>query len=169
MPRRCARSRTRISVFSMAVGRSNSVGSSSIRPASILDRSRMSLMSDSRCRPDSRMSPRYSACLSLISPNIRSERTSEKPMIALSGVRSSCDMLARNSLLCRLAVSSCAALRLDLAEQPRVLDGQRRLRRRTSSAARSPAARIRPALFRLTTSPPSRWSSRSSGTASSDR
>ena len=28
-------------------------------------------------------------------------------MIALSGVRSSCDMLARNSLLCRLAISSC--------------------------------------------------------------
>ncbi len=27
-------------------------------------------------------------------------------MIALSGVRSSCDMLARNSLLCRLAASS---------------------------------------------------------------
>ena len=33
-------------------------------------------------------------------------RTSEKPMIAFSGVRSSCDMLARNSDLWRLAVSS---------------------------------------------------------------
>ena len=31
-------------------------------------------------------------------------------MIALSGVRSSCDMLARNSLLCRLAVSSSRLL-----------------------------------------------------------
>ena len=31
-------------------------------------------------------------------------------MIALSGVRSSCDMLARNSLLCRLAASSCRLL-----------------------------------------------------------
>ena len=40
------------------------------------------------------------------SPNIRSLRTSEKPMIALSGVRSSCDMLARNSDLCWLAASS---------------------------------------------------------------
>jgi hypothetical protein len=29
--------------------------------------------------------------------------TSEKPMIALSGVRSSWDMFARNSDLCRLA------------------------------------------------------------------
>ena len=94
----------------MAEGRLNSDGSSSIRPASILDRSRMSLMRDSRCRPDSRMSARYSACLSLISPNIRSASTSEKPMIALSGVRSSCDMLARNSLLCRLATSSCRPL-----------------------------------------------------------
>ena len=32
-------------------------------------------------------------------------KTSEKPMMALSGVRSSCDMLARNSDLCRLAAS----------------------------------------------------------------
>ena len=31
-------------------------------------------------------------------------------MIALSGVRSSCDMLARNSDLCRLATSSCRLL-----------------------------------------------------------
>jgi hypothetical protein len=38
---------------------------------------------------------------------MRSARTSEKPMIALSGVRSSCDMFARNSDLCRLAASSC--------------------------------------------------------------
>ena len=110
MPRRCARSRTSVSVFSMAVGRSNSVRSSSIRPASILDRSRISLMRESRCRPDSVMSARYSACLSFISPNIRSDRTSEKPMMALSGVRSSCDMLARNSLLCWLAISSCRLL-----------------------------------------------------------
>ena len=52
------------------------------------------------------MSSRYSSCLSLTSPNIFSESTSEKPMIALSGVRSSCDMLARNSDLCLLAISS---------------------------------------------------------------
>ena len=50
-------------------------------------------------------------------------------MMALSGVRSSCDMLARNSLLCRLAVSSSRLLLLDFAEQSRVLDRQRRLRR----------------------------------------
>jgi hypothetical protein len=51
-------------------------------------------MRDSRCRPDSRMSPMYSACFSLISPNMRWDRTSEKPMMALSGVRNSCDMWA---------------------------------------------------------------------------
>ena len=39
---------------------------------------------------------------------MRSDSTSEKPMIALSGVRSSCDMLARNSDLCWFATSSCA-------------------------------------------------------------
>src|SRR4029453_7590296 len=41
---------------------------------------------------------------------MRSISTSENPMIALSGVRSSCDMLARNSLLCWLAVWSCRVL-----------------------------------------------------------
>src|SRR6267142_5866971 len=56
------------------------------------------------------MSFRYSACFSLRSPNIRSDSTSEKPMIALRGVRSSCDMLARNSDLCWLATSSCRLL-----------------------------------------------------------
>ena len=34
------------------------------------------------------------------------ERTSENPMIALSGVRSSCDMFARNSDFIRLACSA---------------------------------------------------------------
>ena len=78
-----------------------------MRPASILDRSRMSLISDSRWRPEEWMSFRYSSCLSFTSPNICSLSTSEKPMIAFSGVRSSCDMLARNSDLCLLAISSC--------------------------------------------------------------
>ena len=54
------------------------------------------------------MSSRYSACFSFTGPTISSRSTSEKPMIAFSGVRSSCDMLARNSDLCRLASSSSA-------------------------------------------------------------
>ena len=53
------------------------------------------------------MSSRYSRCLSLSSPNMPSSSTSEKPITALSGVRSSCDMLARNSDLCALATSTC--------------------------------------------------------------
>ena len=65
-------------------------------------------MSESRCLPDSWMSLRYSACFSLSSPNSLSFSASEKPMIALSGVRSSCDMLARKSDLCLFATSSCA-------------------------------------------------------------
>ena len=52
------------------------------------------------------MSRTYSSWRSFSSPNIRSSSTSENPMTALSGVRSSCDMLARNSDLCRLATSS---------------------------------------------------------------
>src|SRR5437016_12120867 len=56
------------------------------------------------------MSFRYSSCFSLSSPNMRSVSTSEKPMMAFSGVRSSCDMLARNSDLWRLAASSWALL-----------------------------------------------------------
>ncbi len=56
------------------------------------------------------MSLRNSSCFSFSSPNVRSVRTSEKPMIALSGVRSSWDMWARNSDLCRLAASTSRLL-----------------------------------------------------------
>jgi hypothetical protein len=44
------------------------------------------------------------------SRSMRSVRTSENPMMALSGVRSSCDMLPRNSDSCWLATSSCRLL-----------------------------------------------------------
>ncbi len=109
IPRRLARSRTRINAFSMAIGRSNSVSSSSMRPASIFERSRMSLMRERRCRPDSRMSWRYSVCFSLTSPNIFSARISENPMMAFSGVL------------------ELGTLVRDLPEEPGVLDGQYRL------------------------------------------
>ena len=110
IPCRVARSRTRVRALSRAVGRWNRPSSSSSRPASTLDRSRMSLIRERRCRPEDRMSCRYSACFSFTSPNIRSASTSEKPRIAFSGVRSSWDMLARNSDLWRLAASSCRLL-----------------------------------------------------------
>jgi hypothetical protein len=61
-----------------------------------------------------------------------------------------------------------AALLLNLAEEPRVLDGQRRLggerlQELTTSGANSPGVR------RFTASTPITWSSRSSGTVSSAR
>ena len=73
------------------------------------------------------MSCRYSICLSLTSPNICSASTSEKPMMAFSGVRSSWLMLARNSLLWLVGDLELAALVLDLVEQARVLDRDHRL------------------------------------------
>ena len=104
---RAARSRTIASAVLEQRRRADTApSSSSIRPASTLDRSRISLISASRWRPESRMSRRYSSWRSLRSPNIRSSSTSENPITAFSGVRSSCDMLARNSDLCRLATSS---------------------------------------------------------------
>src|SRR5437899_2323481 len=54
-----------------------------MRPASTLERSRISLISDSRWRPEERMSSVYSACFSFNSQNIFSLNTSEKPMMAL--------------------------------------------------------------------------------------
>ena len=47
-----------------------------------------------------------SQVFSFSSPNIFSDSTSEKPMMAFSGVRNSWDMLARNSDLCWLAAES---------------------------------------------------------------
>ena len=89
-------------------------------------------------------------------------------MIALSGVRSSCDMLARNSLLCRLAISSCRLLS-PISRKSRAfwMASADWVAKVFSSSITSGANS--PARFRFTTSPPSRWSSRRSGTASSDR
>ena len=68
-----------------------------MRPASIFDMSRMSLMTSSRYWPLWWMSRQYSRYLSVPSgPNIPDSMISEKPMMALSGVRSSWLILARN-------------------------------------------------------------------------
>jgi hypothetical protein len=66
-------------------------------------------------------------------------------MMALSGVRSSCDMLARNSDLWRLAASSWALLSAIFPEEPGVLDRQSRLggeglQTSTTSCGNSPGA-----------------------------
>ena len=52
MPCFVARSRTKVRALSMAKGRSNVASSSSMRPASTLERSRISLMRDKRWRPE---------------------------------------------------------------------------------------------------------------------
>ena len=78
----------------------------SIRPASILERSRMSLISVSRCRPLASIVSRYSS-RRCGDPKPR-RRTSVKPSIPLSGVRISWLMCARNSLLAALAASACS-------------------------------------------------------------
>ena len=98
-------------------------------PASILDRSRISLISESRCCPDSRMSARYSACLSLISPNILSDEDFRE---ANDGVERRAQLVRHVGEELALVLArrfELPALVLDLAEQPRVLDGQSRLRR----------------------------------------
>jgi len=58
MALRPAPSRTSVRAPSISAARSNATTSSAIRPASILDRSRMSLISDRRCRPEAQMSSR---------------------------------------------------------------------------------------------------------------
>ena len=94
---------------SIIVATSKVSRNSSILPASILDISRMSLISASRCLPAalifsrSRHEARPGAGRRLPRAASRSN-----PRMALSGVRSSWLMLARNRLLVRLAVSAAS-------------------------------------------------------------
>src|SRR5436309_1196756 len=74
-----ARSRTLTTPRSSASGRENGARRSSIWPDSTLARSSTSSMSDRRSRAEARMSSRYSACFSLISPNSCLRSTCEKP------------------------------------------------------------------------------------------
>ena len=88
--------------------------------------------------------------------------------MALSGVRSSWDMLARNSDLCRFATSTS-----------RLFSSSWRKRRAFWMASADWVAKVwsssttsggnSPGVFRFTTRPPTRWSSRSRGTASTAR
>ena len=85
--------------------------SSSIWPASTFDRSRTSLIRESRWLPDERMSSRYSACFSLSSPKIRS----------LQHLREADDRVQRRPQLVRHVreeLALVAARRLELAVQP---------------------------------------------------
>ncbi len=81
----------------------------SILPASILDRSRMSLMSWSRSVPAEWMTLAYSTCLAVRLRAGFCARSWARISSELSGVRSSWLMLARNSLLYFEASASCWA------------------------------------------------------------
>ena len=92
--------------FARLPSRSKISSDSSNLPASIFDMSRMPLMSSSRCAAafvDQAANIRDSAALPT-GPNISCVITSEKPMIAFSGVRSSWLILARKLDLARLAL-----------------------------------------------------------------
>ncbi|KAF1042473.1 MAG: hypothetical protein GAK34_02800 [Delftia tsuruhatensis] len=108
--------------FSRAIGRSGSIsvcsavamvtGSATTVtwPASILDRSRMSLISASRSLPAAWMVCAYLICSACRLPGLLSASSLARIRVEFSGVRSSWLMLARNSLLYWLASSSSRAL-----------------------------------------------------------
>ena len=77
----------------------------------------MEFTTASRWRPDSRTRPTYSFCRgSAKPPNISCSSMSEKPMMALSGVRSSWLTAARKRLL---AISMLSAVSADAASAAR--------------------------------------------------
>ena len=109
--RRCffaASERTVVSTRRMSAAGSKGSLSSSILPASTLERSRTSFTMSRRCSPPSRIQRRYSRCFPVrLSPPC-SSRSWLKPRIEFSGVRSSWLMSARNLLFARLAASAVA-------------------------------------------------------------
>ena len=137
---------------------------SSIRPASIFDRSRMSLISASRCRPAP--STRSSGSRSCFNASASSRSISVTPMMALSGVRSSWLMLARNCDLCWLASASWRLLSSISLNSCAFSDRQHRLRGEGLEQLDRVLAEIRLAALRRTTSAPTTLPARSSGTSS---
>ena len=90
----------------ISAGSSTRSTDSSILPASILLRSRIWLIRPSSDWPLLLTCEMSCCCSSLIGPSMPSSRICEKPMIADSGVRSSCETLARNSDFSLLARAS---------------------------------------------------------------
>ena len=113
-------------------------------PASILDESRMALMMSSSCRPAaSILSSRVAWCAETPSRFSRYAM----PVIALSGVRISCDMLARKAPLARLAASAPVLASANWRVRS-LTSSSRLLRWRSSSACailRSVMSRKKPA------------------------
>ena len=103
MPFSAARVATRSSALSTHSRTSNGCDSSSSLPASILEKSRMSLMTVRSASPLWRTTSAYSRCSSLSSVLSRSPLI---PITAFIGVRISWLIVARNALLASLACSA---------------------------------------------------------------
>ena len=126
-PWRLARSRTIVSPLSSASASEKVPSSSSMRPASTFDRSRMSLISDSRWRPERQDVFEVLGLLVVQLAEQPFDSTSEKPMI---GVQRRAQLVAHVGQELRLVAAGhleLAALALDLLKQTRVLNGQHRL------------------------------------------
>ena len=123
-PSRRARLAIRSSADSTQSRRSKGCASMSMRPASIFEKSRMSLMIVSSASPLSRMVLAKSRCSSFSGVSSSSPLM---PMTAFIGVRISWLIVARKALLASLAASAAARASCACLEQPRVLDRDHRL------------------------------------------
>src|SRR6266849_2366108 len=108
-------------------GRSIGSGRKSSFPDSTLARSSTSLIRRSRWRLLVRTLPRNSRCSAVSGPTSPSWRSWVKPRMALSGVRSSCDMFARNCDLYAPALVSSAAPRHVERDGERLAHGSEQL------------------------------------------
>ena len=108
-PRSAAWVRNTAASEPMNVARSNASYLISILPLSILLMSSMSLISDSRCSEDSVTFSKHSRTLA--SSPILSSAMAVMPMMPFMGVRISCDMRDRKSVLARLACCASAKAR----------------------------------------------------------
>ena len=141
MPCRCARSRISVIALESADGRSNVDSSSSMRPASTFDRSRMSLMRLSRCRPDEWMSLQV---VVLLLVDVAEQALEQHFGKADDGVERRAQLVRHVGEELRLVLVrdlELPALVLDLAEQARVLDRDDGLVRERLRAARCPSRR----------------------------
>ena len=90
-----------------------SSGINSTLPASILERSKMSLIRSSRSLPDLWMTQAYSVCFGVRFLSLFSSRSFARINTLFKGVLNSCDIFARNSDLYLLFNSNSFALRLN--------------------------------------------------------
>ena len=105
----CARTVNICSISWVISFTATSSKNTSTLPASILDKSSISLISSSKSEPDLWMMAEYSICLSVRFLVLLSFSSAASISTLLSGVRSSCDIFARNSDLYLLLASSSVA------------------------------------------------------------